>query len=759
MLDAIGHYQIRRKIGAGGMGVVYEGWDERLGRAVAIKTLHQSSENQDGRSRLWREARSLARVSHPRVCQVYDVLEGGNDLFLILELLDGQSLAARIANGAVPTPEVGNITRQILEALEALHDLDIVHRDLKPSNVFLTRHGVKLLDFGLARSSREDVPDSADPLQTSTLLTASGMVMGTPHYMAPEQARGDIAGPPADIFAAGCILYELLSGKRSFEGASSVDVMYAVLHQDPPPLTGSREIEMLDQVVRKSIAKRTEERYASAAEMLAALNAITISSSATALVRTQSLTRLIVLPFRLLKKDEDTDFLAHSLPDAVSSTLSGIDSLIVRSSLSAASFAGAADPKQIATEAGVDAILTGSLLRSGSQIRVNCQLVEAPSGTVLWSETLSSSLQDLFGLQDELSQGIVQSLMLPLSDREKRSFRRDVPASAKAYEYYLRANQIVAAPSPDNMRLARGLYRQCLEEDPEYAPAWARLGRVDRFIEKFALDTEQTFERSNEDFSKAFALNPDLTIAHNLFTPVECDQGRAQHAMLRLLQRARSRRNDPELFAGLVQACRYCDELDASLAAHLRSVHLDPHVRTSGAHTYFLLGEYQKSLDSYGANAGYYLDCAAMAALGDRQTALFRLREREKSGGASGSVRAIMQSLRAYLEGNFEECLKAIDAGELHTRKDPESLFYSGRQLALIGESERALGVLSAVIDKGLLCGSAVSRDPAFASLRSSPAYPDLARRAEARRAQSHAAFLEAGGPQVLNLASATAAL
>ena len=755
MLEKIGHYQICRKIGAGGMGVVYEGWDERLGRAVAIKTLHQSSANPEALSRLWREARSLARVSHPGVCQVFDVLEAGNDLFLVLELLDGQSLADRIAGGVIPTPEVANIERQILEALAALHHQGIVHRDLKPSNVFLTRHGVKLLDFGLARSSREDLPAEGNPLQTATLLTASGMIMGTPHYMAPEQARGELAGSAADVFAAGCVLYELLCGKRPFEGASSVDILYAVIHHDPPPLTGSREIELLDQVVRMAIAKRPEDRYPSARKMLDALNAITITTSTAALIRPQTVTRLIALPFRLLKKDDDTDFLAHSLPDAVCNSLSGIDSLIVRSSMLAASLAGATDPKQIATEAGVDAILTGSLLRAGDQIRVTCQLVEAPSGTVLWSETVSSTLRDLFHLQDELSQGIVQSLLLPLSDRERHSLRHDVPASAKAYEYYLRANQLLAVPTPENMKLARGLYLQCLETDPEYAPAWACLGRVNRYIDRFAENVDQGFDRANEAFAKAFALNPDLTVAHNLYTLIECDQGRAQQAMLRLLQRARSRRNDPELFAGLVQACRYCDQLDGSLAAHFRSRHLDPHANTSVTHTYFILGEYQKSLDCYGEKTAYYLDCAALAALGDTQTAMARLRQREQLGGAPSHMRTLMQSLRAYLEGNFAECLHAIESGELLTQKDMESRYHTGRHLALIGEAERAIKVLSGAIEGGFLCGSALTRDPSFASLRSSHAFSELIRLAESRRTQVHAAFLEAGGPEILNLAVA----
>jgi TolB-like protein len=581
------------------------------------------------------------------------------------------------------------------------------------------------------------------------------MIMGTPQYMAPEQARGELAGPPADVFAAGCVLYELLCRKRPFEGASSVDVLYAVMHHDPAPLTGSREIELLDQVVRMAIAKRPEDRYPSARKMLDALNTITITTSTATLIRPQTVTRLIALPFRLLKKDDDTDFLAHSLPDAVCNSLSGIDNIIVRSSILAASLAGATDPKQIATEAGVDAILTGSLLRAGDQIRVTCQLVEAPSGTVLWSETVRSTLRDLFHLQDELSQGIVQSLMLPLSERERRSLRHDVPASAKSYEYYLRANQLVAVRTPENMQLARGLYLQCLEADPEYAPAWACLGRVTRFIDKFAENVDQGFERANEAFAKAFVLNPDLTIAHNLYTLIECDQGRAQQAMLRLLQRARSRRNDPELFAGLVQACRYCDELDASLAAHFRSRLLDSRAITSVTHTYFMLGEYQKSLDCYGEKAGYYLDCAALAALGDTRTAIAKLRQREQSGGAPNHMRALMQSLRAYLEGNFAECLHAIESGELLAQWDLESQYYTGRHLALIGEAERAIKTISGVIEGGFLCGSALTRDSSFASLRSSQAFSELIRLAESHRNQVHAAFLEAGGPQILNLAVA----
>jgi len=753
MLETIGHYRIRRKIGQGAMGVVYEAWDDRLERVVAVKTIHEGGESKEARCRLWREARSLARVNHPNVCQVFDVLEEGECLVLILELLEGQSLAERLLTHTINTSEALAIERQLLGALQALHDLGIVHRDLKPSNVFLTHRGTKLLDFGLARVT--DATFTGDPNQTRSAesLTAPGLIVGTPHYMAPEQAGGLPAGPAADIFAVGCIFYEMLTGRRAFEGHSLVDVLYAVLHQNPPPLSGSREIEALDRVIRRAMAKRVEDRYSSAREMLLAVESVSLSDSTAVAARTRTVSRIIVLPFRTPKSDEQTDFLSYTLPDAISNSLSAMDNLIVRSTLMAATFGVQPDPKRVAVEADVDAFLTGSLLRAGDRFRLTCQLIEAPSGSVLWSESANSSMQDLFMIQDELCERVLRSLQLPLDERERRSFNRDIPASARAYEYYLRANQIALARTLDNMSLARDLYLQCLEESPNYAPAWVRLGRVCHFLGKFGDDAASNVERSEQAFNRAFALNPDLAIAHNFYTPTECDQGHTQNAMLRLLGRARSRRNDAELFAGLVQACRYCDELDASIAAHLRGRHLDPHLMTSAAHTYFLLGDYAKTLDCYSKKGGYYLDCAAMVAIGEHQAALSKLREREQSGATAGAVQGIMRSLRAYLEGDREGCLNAILAADIAIRKDPEVLFYSARHLARINETDRAISALSTAIDRGFLCASAISRDPWFAPLRSLPRYIELMKEAERRRSETHAAFLAAGGEQVIRVA------
>jgi tetratricopeptide (TPR) repeat protein len=301
----------------------------------------------------------------------------------------------------------------------------------------------------------------------------------------------------------------------------------------------------------------------------------------------------------------------------------------------------------------------------------------------------------------------------------------------------------------DSMKLARDLYLQCLEEDPDYAPAWARLGRAYRFIEKFGEETEENFRLCDEAFRRAFAINPDLTVAHNLYTPIEADLGHAQQAMVRLLERARFRRNDPELLAGLVQACRYCGELAASVAAHGQARQLDPHVPTSISHTYFLLCDYPKTLETYGSKGGYYLDAAALAAMGRDREAIDRLREREPRSPV-GAIQAMMRSLRLCLEQDRTGVLSAANTFESFALRDPESWFYVVRHLARIGECDRAIALLSKVIEHGYLCDFALAHDPWLDSLRSNIGFAELARRFRERRSAAHRAFVEAAGEEIL---------
>ena len=327
-----GHYAIERKLGEGGMGIVYAARDEKLHRRVALKTMTVLSQDETARQRFWREARAAASVNHPNICQIYEIGEDKGDLFIAMELLEGAPLSDRLKQGPMNVSETASIGLGMLGALRALHSRGIIHRDLKPSNVFLTPHGVKLLDFGLAR------PAPLGEHDTAPELTRAGVVMGTPHYMSPEQVLGQTVDARSDLFAAGAILFEMLAGRPAFVGSSVVAILHATVYEQPPALSGSAAVAAVDRVIRRAIAKKPAERPATAEAMADELRDVHTGDDDTP-VTTRALTRLVVLPFRMLRPDPETDFLAFSLADAITTSLTGIGSLVVRSSATAARFA------------------------------------------------------------------------------------------------------------------------------------------------------------------------------------------------------------------------------------------------------------------------------------------------------------------------------------------------------------------------------------------------------------------------------------
>ncbi len=568
----IGHYEIERKIGEGGMGVVYAARDERLARTIALKTLSAPAPDETARQRLWREARAAASVNHPNVCQIYEIGEDAGRVFIAMELLEGEALGARLERGALTAAEALPIGLGVLSALAALHARGIVHRDLKPSNVFLTAHGVKLLDFGLAQ------PELGGADGVAAGLTRTGVVMGTPRYMSPEQVAGEPIDLRSDLFAAGTILFEMLAGRPAFAGRSIVEVLHATRYEQPPALTGSPAVAAVDRVIRRAMAKRPADRPVSADAMADELRAIRGIESGSAPAMAQALTRLVVLPFRVLRPDAETDFLAFSLPDAIATSLSGNTGMIVRSSAVAARFAtGTPDLKALAAEADVDRVVMGTLLRAGDQLRATAQLVDAPGGTLLTSHTVQASLGDLFGLQDDIARRVADALSLPLAGTPAQT--PDRPADPHAYQLYLRANEL--ARTYDGILAARDLYQQCLELDPRFAPAWARLGRCHRIVGKYIEPDPGSDARAEDALRRALAINPRLSLAHKFYANLEADIGQASAALRRLLGEANQHGNDPELFAGLVHACRYCGLFEQSVAAHAEARRLDPNVTTS----------------------------------------------------------------------------------------------------------------------------------------------------------------------------------
>lgn len=736
------------------MGIVHEAHDERLDRPVAIKTIRPSDAGERDAKRLWKEARAAARINHPGVCQLYEIGEDEEtgSLFLVMELLEGESLDRRLAREPVPLPEAVEITAAILRALEALHAAGIIHQDLKPSNVFLSAHGVKLLDFGLAQAGAPGSRCSTETNATTSLSVRHALV-GTPCYMAPEQVNRGAIGPPTDLFAVGCILYEMLTGKRVFSGASVIEVLHAVLYDRPPMLVGSPALVIADRVIRRALEKQSQDRYPSARAMLEALSDAELREDTGVIPQCRAITRLIVLPFRILRHHEASDFLAVGLSDAITSSLCGIDSVIVRSTLLAMRLAESTglDLKQIGEQAQVDAILAGTILSDGEHIRVTSQLVEAATGTMLWTNTSQGSSRDVFALQDDLVDHIVQALTLPLTAREHRLLKHDVPASPGAFEYYLRANQLTVGNDVQSMTLARDLYIRCLEADPRYAPAWARLGRVHRFIGKFVGDEAENLSRAEEAFQKAFSLNPELALAHNFYTSLEADLGRALSALERLLKRAQAHRNDPDLFTGLVQACRYCDLLGASVAAYERARALDRNVKTSVSFTFRYLDDIPAALE-HSASVDEYATNLAWAPAGREEEAISGLRDREKANPPGRLRHGVLIALRNYLQGERDKSLEAIEGCLRLPFRDPEARFGLGVLLAKLNEPQRALETISRALDEGYFCHHILLHHPWMDSLRSHPEFPKLAGRAAERSAQAQVVFLASGGDRSLGV-------
>ena len=462
------------------------------------------------------------------------------------------------------------------------------------------------------------------------------------------------------------------------------------------------------------------------------------------------LTRLLVLPFRLLRDDPDTGFLAFSVPDAVVNALSGLASLVVRSSASASRFAGESfDLKRIAAEAGVDAVVTGTLLRSGQQIRMTAQLLAVPCGTVLLSQSLQVTLGEVFELQDTLVEHIVNSLSLSLTAGEQRRLKSDVPASPAAYEFFLRGNECIGPQgiaSSSNLRVARELYVRAVEEDPRFAPAWARLGRCHYLIGKADENRDQNLARAESCFQRALELSPDLPVAHHLYALFEIDQGRARDAMVRLISRGLAGSAQPELFAALVQACRFCGLLEASVAAHKLVRALDSTFPTSGYQAFWQLGDDEAALREGVRPA--VLGPLIIGMRGEPDRAIEMLRAAEALGPTS-LARSLLASLRSVFEGRpdaaLEHATPIFDACP-----DPEAVYHAARNLAFFGEP-RALIELGRSLDRGFVLYRVLLKDdPWLDPLRPTREFQCLVERSREAYLQCLKAYVDAGGEQLL---------
>ncbi len=626
----LGPYEIVGLLGAGGMGEVYRAHDTRIGRDVAVKVLPAAAAGDADRlHRFEQEARAAGHLNHPNVLVLHDMGTHDGAPYLVLELLEGETLRGRLSRAGLPWRTAANLAVQMARGLSAAHERGIVHRDLKPENVFLTRDGqVKILDFGLAKL-RPALDDAALEAQTASEITGAGGVLGTVGYMAPEQVKGQRADARSDIFSLGCVLYEMISGRRAFAGETPAATMSAILTADPAELhaAGDPVPPALERVLRRCLEKRPEERFQSARDVAFALEALSDlrasdvrpravgPAAARAWVRRAaaaglvavvvggalfawrrghapapdaSATKLLaVLPFENLGAAEDGYF-ADGMTDEVRSKLAGLSGLAVIASASASQYkATTKPPEQIAKELGVGYLLVAKVRwqKSGqtSRIRLTSELMEVGGGgapTTRWQEAFEADLQDVFRVQGEIATKVAQSLEVALSGKERGLLTARPTSNLAAYDAYLKGLEIEKEGfSPATRRRALAQYEQAVALDPGFALAWARLSTSHSagHRNRGGPPSPQDADGAKKAAERAMELAPGMPGGHvalgSYYLWVKNDPEKASEAYTRGLKLAP---DDAFLLRGLARAERDLGRWEEAVAHLRRARELDP---------------------------------------------------------------------------------------------------------------------------------------------------------------------------------------
>jgi serine/threonine protein kinase/tetratricopeptide (TPR) repeat protein len=521
----LGPYEVFSPIGAGGMGEVYRAKDTRLGRDVAIKVLPAEFAADPQRlKRFEQEARAVAALSHPNILAIHDIGSHEGAPFIVTELLEGETLRDRLKGGSLTVRSAVEIAVQIAHGVAAAHEKGIIHRDLKPGNVFITRDGhVKILDFGIAKLT---VPRSAEVAgQTSTVVgaTEAGTTLGTVGYMSPEQVRGQSVDHRADIFALGCIAYEMLAGHRPFTAATDADTVAAILSADPRPLAeAASEIPQgLEVIVLRCLEKRPEDRFTSARDVAFALLAFTRSRETPGrAVSPRETTRddrpsVAVLPFVNLSADPEQEYFSDGLAEDILDALTQVPGLRVMARTSAFAFRGKEqDVREIGARLNVEHILEGSVRRAGSRLRVTAQLIKASDGYHLWSQRFDREMTDVFAIQDEISQAIVEKLRLRLAG-DRPLVKRSTEDLA-AYDLCLKARHHVLKLTQEGREAGRRYCEQAIALDPSYAPAHVVLAESHLWSAFWgSTDPREAFAGAKAAALEALRLDDSIADAHS----------------------------------------------------------------------------------------------------------------------------------------------------------------------------------------------------------------------------------------------------
>ena len=635
-------YAFDREIGRGGMATVYRAQDLKHHRPVAIKVLHPYLAMNLGPERFLREIQIAAQLQHPHIVPLYDSGQAGDLLYYVMPFVEGESLRQRLVREPrLSLDEALHLARAIAAALDYAHRHGVVHRDIKPENVMLHEGEAMVTDFGIAK---------AVSAAASENLTQTGAAVGTPAYMSPEQASGAVElDGRSDVYSLGCLVYEMLTGRTPFTGPTAQAIIAQTFTEPPPPLRSARPVdgtpEWAEQAIMKALAKDPAARFATAAQFSQALKAQGVSTPPGATVTTATgaaAKSIAVLPFVNMSADPENEYFTDGIAEEIINALTKVQALRVASRTSSFAFKGKnQDIRKVGEQLNVGTVLEGSVRKAGTKLRVTAQLVSVADGYHLWSERYDRELQDVFAIQDEISENIVKALRVVLSEREKRAIEKAPTDNVVAYDYYLRGRQFFHQFRRTGIQYARRMFERAIEIDPKYALAYAGVADCCSFLYMYwdgsksnldgadsasqkalALDSElaeahasrgfafslsKRYEEARREFETALRLNPKLYEAHYLYARACFQEGRLEEAVRHYEDAARVRPEDYQAqllmqapLKGLGRKADAEDALRRGLEIARKYLELnpdDPRALYLGANALIQLGERQQGLE------------------------------------------------------------------------------------------------------------------------------------------------------------------
>jgi eukaryotic-like serine/threonine-protein kinase len=777
--SALGSYEIVASLGAGGMGEVYRAHDRKLGRDVAIKVLPAAdSGDPTAHERLVREARTASRLNHPHICTVYDANIAHGHAYIAMELVEGETLSAILAQGPLPADRVIRYATQLADALAHAHQRGIVHRDLKSANIVITPDGrAKILDFGLAKQ----LHDHGEAGTTLASLTGPGTIAGTAAYMAPEVLRGGDVDARSDIWSLGIVMYEMTTGRRPFSGASVYELTSAILTAQVPPLPTSVP-PGLASIILTSLAKLPGERYQQAAEIRAALGAVGSSgearssperaglghrSRALALavsglalaatlawlqfgwqvhrtaVSSPRVRAIAVLPLVNLSGDASQDLFADGITEALITDLARLKGLDVISRTSAMQYRNSQKRlPQIAHELTVDAVVQGSVMRAGDRVRISAQLIDAETDRHLWADEYDRDVRDVLTLQREVARAIAREVRVTLTPLEEAGLAGGRRVSPVAHDLYLKGRALIVRRNEASIAEAIRVLEEALRIDPEFVEAWAALAwaHVERGIWGNPVSSRETSARAHEAITRALALDPSNAEAHatlgNVSLVYDWDWAGAERAMARSIELAPGDAYPRSMATSLMMALRRFPEAVAEAEKYRR---LDPASVLSISQvgrTRYRARQFDGAIDafheaiavdpSYGPNYARLAD--VYIALGRHDEALAWLDKGQKLVGATRR-QTDGYAIAYALSGRRREAEAALH--ELIARaRTSDQVYYSIAQVqTALGDHDAAFAWLNRAYDARSATLFLVNSELKFDPLRNDPRFEDLLRR------------------------------